>query len=66
MKTLHVGWLEDDTYQDGGCYALYCLNGHLWAELCIKGRSEAAHINALEVCIAFNTRGEPPYMEDAS
>lgn len=56
MLKLYVGWLERDNYVDGGCWALFTANGHLWAELAQKGRNVNTYRRAAE--LATLTQGD--------
>lgn len=51
---LRVTWIENDSYIDGGAYALVMGNGHIFAELAQKGRNENAKLRAIEIAIAYN------------
>ena len=51
---LHVEWIEDKSYIDGGAYALVMGNGQLFAELSQKGRNVNSKLRALEIALAYN------------
>ncbi len=54
MKTMKVIWLENDSYWQGGSWALALGNGHLFAEMSQKGRNENARKTAQRLADLWN------------
>jgi hypothetical protein len=55
IPVMSVGWLENEGYQDGGCYALFLRNGHLFAEMARKGRHQPTYDRAYRLAALWNT-----------
>ncbi len=51
--TMKAGWLEAN-YVDGGCWALFLSNGHLFAEMAQKGRHKVTHDRARKLADLWN------------
>lgn len=54
LRKLSVGWLEDARCADGGCWALFLSNGHLFMTAAQKGRHERTRRNLAELAHAYN------------
>ena len=51
---LHVDWLPDDRYVDGGSWAIFTANGHLFATMARKGNNKTTLKRAQQMVAAFN------------
>ena len=55
---LYVDWMPDNRYIDGGSWAIFMANGHLFASMAQKGKNLNAFKRAQQVVTAFNAQQE--------